>query len=167
MEVARQLPRPRALATLDAALHAGRCTPDELAAVVYEQHGRRGIVEVRALLEHADGRAESAMESEARLVMIDYNLPKPELQYVIYGPNGEEWRTDFAWPEAMLCAEYESVAHHAGREEMLRDKLRLAGIQQVGWTMVPMVVTDVRIYQAELAERLRYHLDRPSRRKLA
>lgn len=56
VEVARQLTRPRALATLDAALHSGRCTPGQLAAAVDEQRGRRGIVAVRELLEHADGR---------------------------------------------------------------------------------------------------------------
>ena len=38
---------------------------------------------VRELLEHADARAESAMESEARLVFIDCGLPLPELQYEI------------------------------------------------------------------------------------
>ncbi len=124
VEVARQLTRPRALATLDAALRSMRCTRNEIECAVAEQRGRRGIVAVRALLPFADGRAESAMESEARLVMIDYGLPLPELQYPIYGPHGEVWRVDFAWPDVRVAAEYESFDWHVGRDEMLRDKTR-------------------------------------------
>ena len=64
IEVARTLRRPRALATLDAALHVGACTKHELSAAIREQKGRRGIVKVPALIDDADGRAESAMETE-------------------------------------------------------------------------------------------------------
>jgi hypothetical protein len=160
VEVARQLRRPRALATLDAALHSMRCTRAELESVVREQKGRRGIVQVRELLEYADGRAESGMESEARLVMIDYGLPPPELQYEIPGRSGEIWRVDFAWPDQRVAAEYESIEWHAGRIEMLRDKKRYAGVQDVDWTVVPIVVDDVRCEPWRLADRLRRQLER-------
>jgi hypothetical protein len=63
VEVARIVRRPRALATLDAALHADACTKRELRHAIGEQKGRRGIVKVRGLIEYADGRAESAMET--------------------------------------------------------------------------------------------------------
>jgi len=168
-EVARQLPRPRALATLDAALHSARCTPAELARAVHEQRGRRGIVKVRELLACADGRAESAMESEARLLMIDHGLPRPELQYEIHGRDGQRWRVDFAWPEAGVVAEYDSIGWHAGRREMLRDKARFAAIQELGWTVVPIVATDIRRHADQLAERIAVHLEAwpASRHKLA
>ncbi|OBK91976.1 hypothetical protein A5645_25700 [Mycobacterium asiaticum] len=161
VEVARQLPRPRALATLDAALRSNHCARNQIEIAVAEQRGRRGIVAVRELLPFADGRAESAMESEARLVMIDYGLPLPELQYPIYGRDGELWRVDFAWPEARVAAEYESIDWHSGRTEMMRDKVRLAGIQELGWTVVPLVVTDVRYRPRRMAERIATHLSRP------
>jgi very-short-patch-repair endonuclease len=160
VEIARELPRPRALATLDAALHSMWCTRHELEQAVLEQRGRRGIVAVRELLPHADGRAESAMESEARLVMIDYCLPLPELQYEIQGRHGELWRVDFAWPEARVAAEYESIEWHVGRLEMLRDKTRFACVQELGWTVIPIVVDDVRRYPDRLAERIDGHLTR-------
>lgn len=160
VEVARQLPRPRALATLDAALHSGWCTSGEIARAVLEQHGRRGIVSVRELAQYADGRAESAMESEARLVMIDYGVPLPELQYEIACRRGKVYRVDFAWPEVRLAAEYESVDWHVGRNEMIRDRIRLADLQEAGWTVVPIVVDDVRRYPAQLADRLNGHLAR-------
>ncbi|MFZ0833496.1 MAG: hypothetical protein WAM92_10490 [Mycobacterium sp.] len=158
VEVARELNRPRALATLDAALHSARCTRDELAAAAEEQRGRRGIVAVRELLEYADGRAESGMESEARLVMIDYGLPLPELQYEIRSPNGESWRVDFAWPEERIAAEYESIEWHSGPAAMRRDKSRCAGVQELGWTVIPIVVGDVRTNPQRLAQRIDTHL---------
>ena len=158
VEVARQLSRPRALATLDAALHSSWCTPTELARVVDEQRGRRGIVQVRELLELADGRAESAMESEARLVMLDHGLPAPALQYEIEGLDSQRWRVDFAWPDARVAAEYDSVEWHAGRDEMLRDRARFAAIQELGWVMIPIVSDDVRKRPARLANRIAFHL---------
>ncbi len=160
VEVARQLRRHRALATLDAALRSMRCTRSEIESAVTEQRGRRGIVAVRELLPLADPRAESAMESEVRLVIIDHGLPLPELQYPIYGRNGELWRVDFAWPERRLAAEYESVDWHAGRNEMLRDKTRWGRIQELGWTIIPIVVSDVRQHPYRLAQRIATHLDR-------
>jgi hypothetical protein len=161
VEVARQLRRPRALATLDAALHSMRCTRKDIEGAIVEQRGRRGIVAVRELLPVANGGSESAMESEARLVMIDRGLPAPELQYAIHGRDGEVWRVDFAWPEAQLAAEYESIDWHAGRETMLRDKARWAKIQELGWTIIPIVVHDVRREPDRLAQRIAVHLERP------
>lgn len=160
VEVARQLSRPRALATLDAALHSMWCTQADLEKAVREQRGRRGIVAVREVLAYANARAESAMESEARLVMIDCGLPLPELQYEIRGKDGELWRVDFAWPDHRVAAEYESVAWHAGRIEMLRDKGRFAKVQELGWTVIPIVVDDVRLHPWRLAERISSHLAR-------
>lgn len=160
VEVARQLPRPRALATLDSALHARRCTAVDLADAVQRQSGRRGIAHVRQLLDIADGRAESAMESEARLAMLDHGLPRPELQHLIRGHDGERWRVDFAWPEARVAAEYESVDFHAGAAAMMRDRKRIAGIQETGWIVIPIVVSDVRQTPARMCARIGRHLER-------
>ena len=166
IEVARTLRRRRALATLDAALHVGACTTSELSAVIREQKGRRGIVKVRELIGYADGRAESPMESEARLVFIDSRLPMPELQYEIVDYYGRLWRVDFAWPEAMVVAEYDSVEWHVGRDALLHDRLKTSRLQQLGWTIVPMTVDDIRTDPVGLVDRINYHLlSGPSRHK--
>ena len=77
IEVARCLKRPRALATLDAALRSRTCDRHALQRAAKRQAGRRGIVAVRELIELADGLAGSPMESEARLAMLDGGLPRP------------------------------------------------------------------------------------------
>lgn len=161
IEVARTLRRPRALATLDAALHVGACTTGELHAAIREQKGRRGIVKARELIGYADGLAESPMESEARLVFIDGGLPMPELQYSIVDRYGGLWRVDFAWPHAFVAAEYDSIEWHVGRDALLHDRLKTARLQECGWTTIPMTVDDIRSDPAGLLERIGAQLLRP------
>ena len=160
IEVARTLRRPRALATLDAALHVGACTAPELRATIAQQKGRRGIVKVRELVGYANGRAESPMESEARLVFLDARLPMPDVQYTIVDRYGRVWRVDFAWPEAFLVAEYDSIEWHVGRERMLHDRLKTVRLQECGFTTIPMTVDDIRRDPIGLTDRLSYHLQR-------
>ena len=72
IEVARGLRRPRALATLDAALRSGTCDRVDLVRASAAQAGRRGIVKVRALLPLADGLAEYG--NQRILVEVDRTL---------------------------------------------------------------------------------------------
>lgn len=160
VEVARSLARGRALATLDAALRSNRCARPQLWDAAKAQAGRRGIVAVRQLIPVADPRAESPMESEARLVMLDGGLPAPELQYAIIDGNGDLRRLDFAWPDVGVAAEYEGVAWHSGPEEMRRDRRRLAAVQDAGWVSVPILFEDVRYRPGALVARLQRQLCR-------
>ena len=163
VEMARCMNRPRALATMDAALHLGACNPTDLWRAIDEQKGRRGIVQAREVMQYADGRAESPMESEARLVFIDGGLPKPELQFEIVDRYGRLWRADFAWPAAMVVAEYESMEWHATPLALRHDRMKTARLQECGWTSVPIVVDDVRRRPAELVSRISWHLERAAR----
>jgi hypothetical protein len=161
IETARTLRRPRALATLDAALHVGACTRGELNEAIREQKGRRGIVMERELVDYADGRGESPMESEARLLFIGSGLPMPELQYNIIDRYGRLWRVDFAWPEAMVLAEYDSIEWHLGPDALLHDRLKTARLQECGWTTIPMTVDDIRGDPVGLVARIDSHITRP------
>jgi hypothetical protein len=144
VEVACSLRRPRAVATLDAALRSGTCQRVELWRAAAQQAGRRGIVAVRDLIPLADGLAESPMESEARLAMIDGGLPPPMLQYEIIDGNGELRRVDFAWPEERVAVEYDGMDWHSGPDAMRRDRRRQVALQDVGWIVIPIVFEDVR-----------------------
>ena len=159
VETARALRRPRALATLDAVLRCGACSRADLEAAVREQKGRRGIVKVRDVLAHADGRSESAMESEARLVFIDGGLPPTELQYEIVDHCGDLWRVDFAWPEAMVAAEYDSMQWHANPTAWKRDHMKTNRLHECGWNLVRFVVDDVRRHPADVVGRIARRVD--------
>jgi hypothetical protein len=158
VEVARSLRRPRVLATLDAALRSGTCGREDLERAVKEQRGRRGIVTVRELLDLASPKAESPMESEVRLVMIDGGLPPPVLQYEVVDLQGCTWRLDFAWPELRVAAEYDGVDWHSGPDAFLRDRRRSSALQELGWLVVAVIAEDVRYRPGELIRRLETHL---------
>jgi hypothetical protein len=158
IEVARGLRRPRVLATLDAALRSGTCSRPELKRAVEQHAGRRGIVVVRELLPLANPLAESPMESEARLVMIDGGLPAPVLQYEVVDLSGRTWRLDFAWPDFLVAAEYDGLDWHSGPDAFRRDRTRTAALQDLGWGVVPIIAEDVRYRPAELVRRLESRL---------
>jgi hypothetical protein len=160
VEVARSLRRPRALATLDAALRSGTCNRAELWRAAVQQAGRRGIVAVRELIPLADGLAESPMESEARLAMIDGGLPIPELQYEIVDGNGELRRVDFAWPEQRVAVEYDGLDWHGGPDAMRRDRKRTAALLDVGWVVIAIVFEDVRYRAWDFVARIDTQLRR-------
>jgi hypothetical protein len=154
VEVARELRRSSALATLDAALRSGTCSRAELWRAAVEQAGRRGIVAVRELIPLADALAESPMESEARLAMIDGGLPLPTLQFEIVNGNGERRRVDFAWPEHRLAVEYDGVDWHSDPDAMKRDRRRRAALEAVGWVVISIVFEDVRYRAWEFIARI-------------
>lgn len=160
IEVARSLRRPRALATLDAALRSGTCTRGELQRAALRQAGRRGIVAVRDLLPLADPRADSEMESESRLMMIDGGLPLPVLQYPIVDRDHRTWRVDFAWPEQRLAVEYDGVVWHEGPEAFAYERQRRAALQEVGWVVIPLIADDVRRRPWQTVRRIETHLAR-------
>jgi hypothetical protein len=158
IEVARALRRPRALATLDAALRSGTCTRTDLWRAALDQAGRRGIVAVRNLIALADGRAESPMESEARLVMVDGGLPVPELQYEVIDGNGQVRRLDFAWPQGKVAVEYDSLDWHGNPDALRDDRRRTAALMDVGWTVISIVFDDVRHRGGEMVARINRQL---------
>lgn len=159
IEVARSLRRGRSLATLDAALRSGTCSRPDLWRAALEQKGRRGIVAVRNLLPLADARAESPMESEARLAMLDGGLPVPELQYEVVDGNGELRRLDFAWPESKVAAEYDGMDWHGESNQMLRDRRRYNALSDIDWTVIPIVFGDVRYRAREMVGRIGWRLE--------
>lgn len=158
IEVARSLRRPRSLATLDAALRSGTCDRLELARALTKQAGRRGVVVVRELLPLADPRAESPMESEARLVIIDGGLPAPVLQYELIDGRGQLRRLDFAWPDYRVAAEYDGMDWHSGADAMLANRNRTSALIDIRWTVVPIVFEDVRRRPDDLVSRIAMQL---------
>lgn len=160
IEVARALRRPRALATLDAALRSGTCNRTELWRAAIAQAGRRGIVTVRNLIALADGLAESPMESEARLVMLDGGLPTPELQYQVIDGSGQPRRLDFAWPEHRVAVEYDSLDWHGNPDALRDDRRRTAALMDVRWIVIAIVFEDVRHRQGEMVARINGQLCR-------
>ncbi|KUH80995.1 MULTISPECIES: DUF559 domain-containing protein [unclassified Mycobacterium] len=160
VEVARSLHRPRALATLDAALRSQTCDRLDLLAAAQAQAGRRGVVTVRELIPLARPEAESPMESEARLVMIDGGLPHPALQHEIVDRDGRLWRVDFAWPDRKVAVEFDGFDYHSSRESLRKDRQKRAALEEIDWGVMSIVSDDVRRQPDVMVRRIRVQLTR-------
>ncbi|WP_330233056.1 hypothetical protein OHA40_11590 [Nocardia sp. NBC_00508] len=140
-DLARTLTRMDALATLDAALRSG-ISLAVLADEIGKHTGRRGRRQAAELIELADGRSESPMESRARLCCIDAGLPPPEPQLEVPTSDGLR-RIDLGWRQWRIGLEYDSAAWHSGHDAAMRDNPRHNWLTTEGWTIYYATATDV------------------------
>jgi len=92
------LDRRHAVAVLDNAVHEGLITRAEVEVAHDLARGRRGVERTHEWWGLVDGRAESPLETFARLECIDSGVPPDELQRVFLGPSGKFLgRADLAW----------------------------------------------------------------------
>jgi very-short-patch-repair endonuclease len=115
---------------------------------------------VRDLIPLARAEAESPMESEARLVMIDGGVAPEALQYEIVDHNGRVWRVDFAWPDQLVAVEYDGFDWHSDQDSFRRDRQKRAALQEVGWVVVSIVSGDVRQQPWDMLRRIEVELRR-------
>ena len=98
-------------------------TRDELGSVCRALRGRAGSPAARQLVEIADGRAESPLESLSRLAMADLRQ-QPALQVQLYSIQG--WflgRVDFFWEDVGVIGEADGRDKYTD-DELWREKLR-------------------------------------------
>ena len=131
-DVSRSESRNAAVAALDSALNMGLCTVDDLRGQLVASSARHGSTTALSQLDLADGRSESPLETEARLLMHDAGLhPRPQAE-VLTGRGLR--RVDFLFESEGLAVETDGAEHHAWAEGQRRDLRRfndLAGCPQV------------------------------------
>lgn len=141
VDAALSLPYERAVAVMDAALHAGAS-----AVLVGETIGsasrRRGVRTARSSFAFADGRAESVGESISRVRMAQVGLPLPDLQFRVLDRFGYfVARTDFCWPDKRVVGEFDGKVKYTGTESqvaraVMDEKRREQAIRDAGWWVV-------------------------------
>jgi hypothetical protein len=165
VDLARCLPRLDVLPILDAALAAGVCTPDSLAAELLRHVGLRGVRQARELVPLADARPESPQESRLRLRCHDAGLPPPTVQLAVLDARGRPCRwLDLGWEEAKVGLEYDREQGHDGAPRRRSDRRRHNFLQDDDWAM--FYATDLDVYRdfADLMTKVDAALKRRSRR---
>jgi hypothetical protein len=123
-----ELSRENAVAVLDDVLHRGLLTARGLDQVRLNLHGRRGSRAVAGWLQLVDARAESPLETLARLRCVDAGLSPDELQVEIRSAGGRLLgRGDLGWRlrgGRWLIAEIDGREFHEAPDAMLRDRAR-------------------------------------------
>lgn len=131
--------RPRgALAALDGFMRVCDVQRDDMLAELPKFWGRRGVIQLRRLVELADPRAESPPESWTRMDMVDAGLPVPELQIWV----DDRYRIDLGYEEAKVGAEFDGVEDHSTPEQVAHDLSRRQWLASRGWTIVVVRKSD-------------------------
>ncbi|QPL05165.1 hypothetical protein ID810_10625 [Actinomyces respiraculi] len=113
-DLARRRPLWSVLPGLDAMLRSGQVTKDQITSLASPgSHGRTRLLHAVAV---ADPASESVGESLSRAVMIEENVPLPELQETVRSAQGEFLgRVDFIWPQAGVIGEFDGHVKYSGQ----------------------------------------------------
>jgi very-short-patch-repair endonuclease len=127
VDIARASSFMSAVVTADSALHAALAseegasftTKETLLAACDACAGWPGIRQARRAIDFADPRAESVLESCARVVFHEHGLEPPELQFTITGPDFR-YSVDFYWPRYRVIAEADGEVKYSDPRRAIR-----------------------------------------------
>jgi very-short-patch-repair endonuclease len=126
IDLARTLPFMDGVVVADSALHASKVTKAELAAILECCGKWPGGDRARRVVKSSDQRAESVLESCARVVFERNGLEPPELQTYIRTAEAD-YRVDFYWPKYRTIAEADGLKKYENKnkaiEQLERDEL--------------------------------------------
>jgi len=134
-------PLTEGVVAADLFLHAGLVTIAELRTHVAEHPGVKGIARVRRVVELAQPKAESAMETRLRMLLVLAGLPPPEAQVSIHDDQGRFLgRPDLLYRLHGLAIEYDGGNH---RDRLVDDNRRQNGLIGAGLRLLRFTAADV------------------------
>jgi Protein of unknown function (DUF559) len=157
-DLARTLPFMDAVVVADSALNQEKTTKPELRQVLEEGQGWPGVRQARRVVDFADDRAESPLESAARVVFAEAGLEPPELQVTIHGAQEQEQfaaRVDFLWREDKVIAEADGLVKDNDRQDLLKERERDHQLRAAGYTVVHFTWQEIFQAKETVIERVR------------
>ncbi|SCG61708.1 Transcriptional regulator, AbiEi antitoxin, Type IV TA system [Micromonospora coxensis] len=126
-----------AVCVIDSALNRGLVTDEELLTVPRLIRGRRGAVAARAHLAEADGRAQSPLETRARLRCVDGRVAPDALQLEVRDQDGYLLGIgDLGWRVSRLIAEADGRGPHSTPAAVFADRRRQNRLLNAGWRIL-------------------------------
>lgn len=149
----------RALGAMDALMRAHGFTQAEMRVAMRRYRRRRGVVQLRWLVNVVDPAAESQPESWVRWFIVERELPVPVPQ-VWVEIDGLSFRLDLAYPRARVAVEYDGDEFHRTPEQRAHDERRRNLLRSAGWVVIVVRKEDLSLARREewlraLAEVLR------------
>jgi very-short-patch-repair endonuclease len=135
MDIARTTGFLEGVVAADSALRQQAVVKVELAIVLNDCARWRGINRARQVLGFADSRAESVLESVARVRFAQFKVPPPALQVNIRGTAGFVGRVDFCWQQYRTVGEADGAVKYAdqGSERARAQLARDEKLHDAGW----------------------------------
>jgi very-short-patch-repair endonuclease len=149
-------PLTEAVVALDLLLHAELVTLGELQDHVASHPGAKGVARLRRAFDFAEPKAESAMETRLRMVLVLARLPRPEVQVPIHDDHGRFiGRPDLLYRSSALAIDYDGANH---RDRLTDDKRRQNGLVAAGFRLLRFTAQDVYNTPAALVTQVRRQL---------
>jgi len=142
LDLGATLPLIESVRVADMALHQRLVKLNALRSAALAGAGGRGSRRQLLMVEHAEPRAESPMESELRMRLVLGGLPRPEAQVDLYDARGHFLgRADLYYPSHRLIVEYDGGTH---RDSLVQDNRRQNLMLAAGYTIRRFTAPDVR-----------------------
>jgi hypothetical protein len=142
VDVARTVEFRAGVVTADSALHQKLVTKAELESLLANCGRRRGIQRASQVVTFADSRAESVLESIARVVFRDCGLPPPDLQVWVGGPQAVG-RVDFLWRQFRTVAEVDGLMKYGNPARAILQLERDTRLRDAGYEVVHLTWHEV------------------------
>jgi very-short-patch-repair endonuclease len=151
-------PLTEGVVVADLFLHAGLVSVDEVRGYVTEHPGTKGVARLRRVIDMADSKAESAMESRLRMLLVLARLPRPEVQVPVHDDEGRFLgRPDLVYPQRRLAIEFDGGNH---RDRLVDDNRRQNGLVGAGYRLLRFTSADVYGNPEGVASQVRQALSR-------
>jgi len=125
----------------DLFLHARLVSTAELRSYVAEHPRAKGVARLRQVIELAEPKTESAMETRLRMLLVLAGLPRPEVQASIRDEQGRFLgRPDLFYRLHRLVIEYDGGNH---RDRLIQDNRRQNGLIAAGIRLLRFTAADV------------------------
>lgn len=109
----------------DSALRQGIVSTDQLRRMIKDCSTWSGVARARLVVDFADPRAESVLESLSRVAIHQQNLPAPRTQVTLGDAWGPQCRVDFLWDDVRVVGEADGLGkYEPGDGRSTRDVLR-------------------------------------------
>jgi hypothetical protein len=165
VDVARTSSFREGVVVADSALRQKLTSKKELRAVLADCPRWPGVLGAADVVKFADGRAESVLESVARVVIRDCGLPPPELQVVVKGGGEFIGRVDFMWKQFRTIAEADGEAKYADRSRASYEFRRDARLREAGFEVVHFTWKDITSDADAVASLIRRAFERGGGRR--
>jgi very-short-patch-repair endonuclease len=141
VDLGGRIPLTEGVVAADLFLHAGLVTIAELRSYVTEHPRAKGIARLRRVVDLAEPKAESAMETRLRMLIVLAGLPRPEVQVPIRDDDGRFLgRPDLLYRRQRLAIEYDGGNH---RDRLVDDNRRQNGLVGAGFRLLRFTASDV------------------------
>jgi hypothetical protein len=156
VDLARTSPFRSGVVAADSALHRQLTTKDELTAVLADCARWPGLARARQVVEFSDALSESVLESLARVVFGEQNIPPPELQQWVGGEDeGVIGRADFYWRRFATIGEADGAVKYGDPQRAIAQLRRDARLRAAGFEVVHFTWDDILRTPGHVAASLR------------